>query len=250
MKKGGKALVGVTVAILILSISLGYVASKEEKKGSEDIGKIIIIHTKGSDKSNWIKNPKKPENRGKGKKNVCYRLLGVRWKNLPVSYVVNPSNDDGLSGDFVISSIYASAEEWDSHTSSEIFNDSYVVDSNATWDGFSIPDGRNELVFGYFPQSSAIAITVVWYSKKTKEIIEFDTLFNDYYKWGDATQDGSVMDLQNIATHEIGHGLGLSDLYNINCYNETMYGYSDYGEVKKRSLENGDIAGLQKMYGE
>ncbi len=248
MWKGRQAIIGALIAMLILSLSLGN-ASKEEKR-SEDIGKIIIIHTKASDKKDWIKNPKKPENKGKGKKNVCYRLLGVKWKRLPVSYVINPNNGDGLSSEFVISSIYASAEEWDNHTSIKIFDDSYAVDYNATWDGFGYPDGRNEFVFGNFPQSSAIAITVIWYSKRTKEIIEFDTLFNDYYEWGNATINSSLMDLQNIATHEIGHGLGLNDLYSINCYNETMYGYSDYGEVKKRSLENGDIAGLQRMYGE
>ena len=57
------------------------------------------------------------------------------------------------------------------------------------------------------------------------------------------------MDLQNIATHEIGHGLGLEDLYNVVCDQETMYGYSSKGEIKKRTLEQGDITGLQIMYG-
>jgi hypothetical protein len=28
-----------------------------------------------------------------------------------------------------------------------------------------------------------------------------------------------------------------------------MYGYSDYGEVKKRTLEQPDITGLQTLYG-
>jgi len=28
-----------------------------------------------------------------------------------------------------------------------------------------------------------------------------------------------------------------------------MYGYSEYGEVKKISLEQGDIDGLHKLYG-
>jgi len=57
------------------------------------------------------------------------------------------------------------------------------------------------------------------------------------------------MDLQNIATHELGHGVGLGDLYITACSEETMYGYSNYGETKKRTLNAGDIMGIQKLYG-
>ena len=72
---------------------------------------------------------------------------------------------------------------------------------------------------------------------------------NTDYTWGDATIDPSVMDLQNILTHELGHAVGLSDVYNDACSTVTMYGYSDYGDVAKRSLEQSDITGLQQMYG-
>lgn len=57
------------------------------------------------------------------------------------------------------------------------------------------------------------------------------------------------MDLQNIATHELGHGFGLADLYESNASEETMYGYSTEGEIKKRSLYSGDIAGIHDLYG-
>ncbi|MBA7643606.1 hypothetical protein ES703_51337 [subsurface metagenome] len=58
------------------------------------------------------------------------------------------------------------------------------------------------------------------------------------------------MDLQNIATHELGHSVGLGDLYDDVASEETMYGLSEYGETKKRTLYLGDIAGIQKLYGE
>jgi len=57
------------------------------------------------------------------------------------------------------------------------------------------------------------------------------------------------MDVQNIATHELGHGLGLGDLYQTTAWQETMYGYSDNGETMKRDLYLGDIAGIQALYG-
>ncbi len=58
-----------------------------------------------------------------------------------------------------------------------------------------------------------------------------------------------VMDVQNIATHELGHGFGLADLYKEAQSEQTMYGYGSIGETEKRTLESGDIAGIQVLYG-
>ena len=57
------------------------------------------------------------------------------------------------------------------------------------------------------------------------------------------------MDLQNIATHELGHGVGLADIYDTTCSAVTMYGYSNNGDIQKRTLEVPDIRGLQTLYG-
>ncbi|MFH1462165.1 MAG: matrixin family metalloprotease [bacterium] len=70
-----------------------------------------------------------------------------------------------------------------------------------------------------------------------------------FITWGDAAINSTVMDLQNIAVHKIGHGAGLADLYDTVCTEETMYGYSNYGETKKRDLNAGDITGIQELYG-
>ena len=44
---------------------------------------------------------------------------------------------------------------------------------------------------------------------------------------------GEQMDVQNIASHEIGHRLVLGDLYD-ECASElTMYGYGNYGEMMR-----------------
>ncbi|NIP29559.1 MAG: peptidase M10A and M12B matrixin and adamalysin, partial [Candidatus Dadabacteria bacterium] len=62
-----------------------------------------------------------------------------------------------------------------------------------------------------------IAVTVIWgyFSgpPSIREIVEFDVLFDTDFTWGNATVNPTLMDLQNIATHEIGHGAGLGDLY-------------------------------------
>ena len=68
------------------------------------------------------------------------------------------------------------------------------------------------------------------------------------YKKGDADVDPSIMDLDNIVTHELGHSLGLGDLYQAECSLETMYGYGVEGEIQKRDLNAGDVAGISSLY--
>lgn len=208
--------------------------------------KIVFIHYK--------KSFAKPPWAGGGKKEAeCYDFLGkwVKWQELPVNYAIDPANPQGLLESFVTSAISAGAEEWDSWTSAELFN-TYTVINDGSWDS-DAPDGRNELLFGDYPKEGAIAVTVIWgyFSgpPSSRKIIEFDIMFDIDWTWGDATVDSAVMDLQNIAVHELGHGAGLADVYETECSLVTMYGYSDYGETKKRTLEQSDIIGLQTLYG-
>ena len=204
--------------------------------------KITFIHYKDG-------KIKPGDNPGKPSVNTCYKLLGAQQSNLPINYVINPTNKDGLSESFVTNAIFQSAEEWDKYTSKELFNNAYSIDYTANWDDVA-PDYRNEVSFGTYSQANAIAVTIIWIvrSGKNKIIVDYDVLFNNYFQWGDASVNPSLMDLQNIATHEIGHGIGLGDLYNT-CIQETMYGYSTEGDISKRTLNSGDISGLQKLYG-
>lgn len=188
----------------------------------------------------------KPANPGsKPGTDTCYKLMGVKWPSLPVSYAINPANPGGLTEDFVTSTFAASAETWDAETSSELFNDAYSVDYSAQ---YGVQNYQNAVSFGAYPDSNVIAITSVWYSRRGRQIVEFDMLFNTNFNWGDASVDPLLMDFQNIATHELGHSVGMDDIYTSTCSAVTMYGYSGEGDVSKRSLEQPDIQGLQKMY--
>ncbi len=188
----------------------------------------------------------KPENPAKPPQSEkCYKLLGVKWKSLPVGYVINPLNS-GLSEEFANNAISTSAESWDTATTSELFNDIYEVNYTAT---YGVQNFVNAIDFGDYPDDRVIAVTSIWYTPVGRQIVEFDIRFNTRFAWGNADVDSSLMDLQNIATHEIGHGTGLGDIYSTTCSAVTMYGYSSYGETSKRTLEQPDITGLQKMYG-
>ena len=202
--------------------------------------KIEFIH--------WKKNFAKPSGAKGPKQPACYKFLTptkIKWTSLPVSYEINPNNPQGLDETFVINAISTSAETWDAATSQELMNDIYTVDYTAA---YGVQNYENALIFGNYPTAGVIAVTTVWYNPAAKAIVEFDIMFDTDWTWGDATLDATKMDLQNIATHELGHGVGLADVYDSACSSVTMYGYSDYGEIIKRTLENPDITGLLKLY--
>jgi hypothetical protein len=81
--------------------------------------------------------------------------------------------------------------------------------------------------------------------------VEWDQVFNDYpekgWTWGDAAVNPTFMDFRNIATHEMGHSFGLGHS-TLSYAEETMYPYASPGETKKRDLNSGDIAGINKLY--
>jgi len=193
--------------------------------------------------------PAKPENPGnsnKGpKQGSCYKLMGVKWKsNLPLSYSINPNNSYGLTDSFVQDTISTSSETWDNATITELFSAPSINYSAQ----YGIQDYKNSIDFGNL-ESSIIGVTSVWYTRVGKQIVEFDMRLNTDYTWGDASVDPTLMDLENIVTHEMGHTVGLDDIYASTCSNVTMYGYGTEGETSKRTLESADIEGIQSLYG-
>ncbi len=169
----------------------------------------------------------------------CFKLSGWKW-NGPITYTVA-----GAAGSPLAHAVGDASATWDAAASPVLF--AGTVPGNYPW---GVRDGKNSVSFGDYPDGDVIAIAQTWYYPSAKEGLESDILFDNDYTWG--TVSGStpdVMDLRNLATHEIGHTLGLSDLYSPPCSAATMYGYSDYGETNKQTLEASDIAGLQRIYG-
>ena len=204
-----------------------------------------------------------------------YELLGLAWDVDPtpegnpdfyfpdgVPYVINPSN----APEEAHIEIFMASEAWDDSVEPELYNNVYTIDESAEpstslWQG---PDFVNVFCWRRIRQSGVIAQASIWYDSKAVigeaadyygnpvtlyEIVDVDVIFSTGFKWGiypDLPSD--AMDVRNIATHEIGHSTGLDDLYD-GIYSElTIYGYADYQETKKTSLEEGDISGAQSIY--
>lgn len=234
-------ILGILIGVAVLVLFGTAAASPNQAAKAPDLEKIEFIHYK--------KDFARPEAAKPPKAPACYKFLTptkIKWTALPVNYEINPTNPQGLEESFVTTAVFNSAETWDTSTSKELMSDAYSVDYTAV---YGVQNYKNAVVFGDYPTAGVIAVTTVWYNPATKAIAEFDVMFDTDWNWGDATVDATKMDLQNIATHELGHGVGLGDVYESACSAVTMYGYSNYGETQKRTLELPDITGLRTLYG-
>ena len=182
----------------------------------------------------------------------CYTLLakGAKWKTVE-DYIVDPTNTRGLTKAFVSSNLADNIDKWEvASGGKDILGDEVT----GTVDGADTinPDNKNEVMFADIDYEGAIAIAIVWGifggPPPFRELVEWDMIFDDVdFDWSSSGEAGK-MDFENIATHELGHAVGLGDLYNSECNTQTMYGISWNGDIEKRTLEDGDIAGIQSLY--
>ena len=255
-----RILITILIASLIISVlSVGVGAAKPEDPGKgnespkvgrpEKLEQIIFLHPIAPDKGRG--KPDKPP--GKPPKdeepptdNAHYELLG--WHlDRTAEYYINP-NVSLVTGGDPVAAIKSAVEAWNSVTTSDVFEYAGATDKN--WYKY---DAQNTISWVKFLPRDYIAIASMWFDQETGIIYEFDIVFNAFHKWGidpvwDDKDEIKAFDIQNIATHEFGHPVGLDDLYH-SLYREiTMYGYSSKGETIKCSLEEGDISGAQKLY--
>jgi len=111
-------------------------------------------------------------------------------------------------------------------------------------------DGANEVAFGDITDDGVIAATWVWRTvsgpPSQRYIAEWDQVYDvDTFDW--INGDPNSMDFDNIATHEVGHAVGMGHP-DSTCTLETMYAYASNGETIKRDLHTGDKTGVNRLY--
>lgn len=189
---------------------------------------------------------------------TCFSIFtnGAKWRTEEPWNIDTSTAPASLSSDFLKTDMAENMDTWevsDGTTNFAIFGD---IDENIDVDGpdTSSPDDKNEVIFADISSEGAIAVTVTWYERtgppQFRDIIEWDQVYDDVdFAWAeDATDEpGEQMDFANIATHELGHALGLGHPGD-ECTEETMYAFAGFDEEKKRTLHDGDIAGVKEMY--
>jgi hypothetical protein len=219
-----------------------------DKKSGQEIEGYAIVH--------FAKNASASSKPTAG--STCYGYLpgGAKWKNVE-PWVIDPLNTGELGPDFVLLNMTKDIAKWEDAADGTV-GDSKGV--NILGDGAlsaasiipsSAANDRNEVTFAHVDTQGAIAVTYVWgiFSGPTvkRQLVEWDQVYNTDYAWS-ATGEAGKMDFENIATHELGHAVGMADLYTSGCAEETMYGYADYAQTNKQDLNGGDILGINLLY--
>ena len=214
-----------------------------DRKSGEKVEGYAIIHRK---------NEAARSSGAKTTPVTCYGFLAkdAKWKNVE-PWVVNSTNTRSLDPVFVFDNLGSNIVKWEKAAAYNILGDGTMTSAALSADTMS-PDNQNEVYFTDLSDPNTIAITIIWgvFGGPTfqRKLVEWDQVYDDTtYDWSASGEPGK-MDFENIATHELGHSVGMADLYNSSCAKETMYGYAAYGEIQKRDLNAGDIVGVNKLY--
>lgn len=251
-----KIFAAILASLLVVSLvsSTRLIAAKPDDPGEgkkpekvprpEELEQIIFVHPVAPDRPGSPGKGKKPPKEEPPKDNTYCEFWGGYLAGT-AEYYINPNVGLVTAGD-PVAAVNAAVDAWDAVTADDLFN--YAAVTEKSW--YEL-DGQNTVSWVKFIPRDNIAVTVMWYDPATMIIYEFDVIFNTFHRWGiDPVKRDKAFDIQNIATHEFGHPAGLDDLYD-DLYRElTMYGYSSKGETQKCSLEEGDVAGAQELYGD
>ena len=191
-----------------------------------------------------------------------YKLEGWRWQDNPDIQLYLKVDDSlqnaGLAIDQVYDATHNAAQTWDGVTSQKLFKNGVIFSPSLSADTF---DNKN--VITWMPiHSSLLAYTRTYYDLSNEvtgynqvsyyKTLESDIVFNTEYNW--ATDGRShplypnTYDVQTVALHELGHTIGLNDIYDTNFSWDTAQIMNSYDDLQ-RTLGSGDITGVKQLYG-
>lgn len=244
-----KKLIMFSAIFIVVLLSVGIVFAEKQSKNNfrEDLESASYTKYHGNGiystthvvRKDYVKPDRvKPTKPDKTTGPACYKLMGPKWTSTP--NFVAQNNE-------LLSIATTSITTWDTETTFGLLGEGSI---NTTAGFEEVIDGKNSYSNGDYPTQGVIAVCRTWWNS-AGEIVEYDIMFDTDFDWSlDCETDDCTtkMDLQNIATHEIGHAFGLLDVYQRPCKKVTMFGYSSYGDISKRTLEQQDINGLQLIY--
>jgi hypothetical protein len=173
----------------------------------------------------------------------AYVLNGPSWTSSPVRYYVNPANTNGLSDAAVIAAFQTASSAWSTQTQANIS----LAYGGTTTIGTVGRDGTNAMFFRPDANGGVAATTYTWWDS-SNHLTEADMVIweSDYQFFTGTSGCVYGLYLEDIATHEFGHVLGLG---HSTVATATMYPYfytpcfQDF-----RSLDPDDIAGVEALY--
>jgi hypothetical protein len=201
---------------------------------------------------------------------VSYQTAGWRWADNSKIHILlsGPTVSPAKS---VAQEISKAANTWDLNTKQDLFKGSDKTNTAGAKNAVEIinyvpsfgdnMDGMNIHAWTRSLSAPTIAVTSTWYYTNQfvegwdgefyNRAFESDTWYNANYNWVIAKKEtpypNTAFDVRTIATHELGHTIGLTDVNGPRDTDKIMHGFSN-GQVKW-NLRNADKLGLWSLYG-
>ena len=173
----------------------------------------------------------------------------VKWPTSTVSWVLDPTQGSNITGSRSLSTVMqASFDAWDAVTTANITFSRGADSAGAIGSGDNINRIKVNLTPAQYQTAagSALGLTLTNYNLVTGAILDADIIFDPTLPYStDTTTPATSYDLQSVATHEIGHMLGLD---HSTILSATMFPRVSAGVNAPRVLSSDDIAGVSSIY--
>ncbi|MSR63086.1 MAG: matrixin family metalloprotease [Planctomycetes bacterium] len=175
----------------------------------------------------------------------------LRWSApTNVGIVINSDGSDDIGDGSHETALRLAIQNWNTLTGTTVTlveDDSATSQARRDYEATDVHlilfDESNDS--GFFPPGSpVVALTPIWFFSNGV-IQDADVLFNGSAFQFTTEGTGGRFDIQDVATHELGHLLGLD---HDGLASATMYPYVDQGVVLQRSPSADELAGLRDAY--
>lgn len=173
----------------------------------------------------------------------------IRWSLQKVNFIINPLGSKDIADDSDLLAVRLAFKEWNAALGGSL-ELTETAGPNPT--SKNVNDlSTHRVVFdsndqtGYFPvETGIVAITPIHFSA-ANVIVDADIIFNERDHTFSTNLKSFTFDVRDVATHEIGHFIGLD---HSPLPAASLYPYVDYQQTAHRSLSEDDILGARALY--
>jgi hypothetical protein len=168
----------------------------------------------------------------------------AKWASAAATFYVNPANSD-VSASAAAGAVQYALNVW--NLAGTPFRYTY---GGSVGDTATKYDNRNVVIFRNTSNGSALGTTYSWWDSSNRLLDSDVVLWTGNFAFFTGTSGCGVVSnaayLEDVATHELGHALGLN---HSSASDATMYPSYSYCSQALRTLASDDINGMKALYG-
>jgi predicted Zn-dependent protease len=169
--------------------------------------------------------------------------IELKWTSLPMKFNIHQTAANGVSASATQNAVRAAYQSW-SNVSCSYYSSQDMGVVNLPTGNENDYVNTNYWISSWSGDSQALGLAHTIYDPYSGKILDADTSYNNSYTWS-VTGSAWAIDVQSVATHEIGHQLGLD---HSQYQDATMFWATGQGDTSQRSLSSDDIAGVCYLY--